>query len=153
MERVCGRQEKMEGHCSKGHSPQWVVAPMEEEEEGMYSGFRPFFVPVHVGNLQALCAPQIDVQVMAAFYKVSDCPQTNISNILSVQEKGTLIGVSECRHNFTLTQNTSRGFLLCSTTPTLGNVSQPLYVEVSSHCDISSTKAANYPGLPVCVNV
>ena len=31
MERVGGRQEKMEGHCSTG--PQWVVVPMEEEEE------------------------------------------------------------------------------------------------------------------------
>jgi len=24
----------MEGHCSTGQSPQWVVVPMEEEEEG-----------------------------------------------------------------------------------------------------------------------
>ena len=23
----------MEGHCSKGQSPQWAVVPMEEEEE------------------------------------------------------------------------------------------------------------------------
>ena len=34
MERVGGRQEKMEGHCSTGQSPQWAVVPMEEEEEG-----------------------------------------------------------------------------------------------------------------------
>ena len=33
MERVCGRQEKIEGHFSTGHSPQWAVVPMEEEEE------------------------------------------------------------------------------------------------------------------------
>ena len=33
MERVGGRQEKMEGHFSAGQSPQWVVVPMEEEEE------------------------------------------------------------------------------------------------------------------------
>ena len=33
MERVGGRQEKMEGHCSTGQSPQWDVVPMEEEEE------------------------------------------------------------------------------------------------------------------------
>ena len=33
MERVCGRQEKMEGHFSTGQSPQWAVVPMEEEEE------------------------------------------------------------------------------------------------------------------------
>ena len=32
MERVGGRQEKMEGNCSTGQSPQWAV-PMEEEEE------------------------------------------------------------------------------------------------------------------------
>ena len=32
MERVGGRWEKMEGHCSTGQSPQWVVVPMEEEE-------------------------------------------------------------------------------------------------------------------------
>ena len=33
MERVGGRQEKMEGHCSTGQSPQWAVVPMEEEDE------------------------------------------------------------------------------------------------------------------------
>ena len=33
MERVGGRQEKMEGLCSTGQSPQWAVVPMEEEEE------------------------------------------------------------------------------------------------------------------------
>ena len=33
IERVGGRQEKMEGHCSTGQSPQWAVVPMEEEEE------------------------------------------------------------------------------------------------------------------------
>ena len=33
MERVAGRQEKIEGHCSTGQSPQWAVVPMEEEEE------------------------------------------------------------------------------------------------------------------------
>ena len=33
MERVDGRQKKMEGHCSTGQSPQWAVVPMEEEEE------------------------------------------------------------------------------------------------------------------------
>ena len=31
MERVGGRQEKMEGNCSTGQSPQWAVVPMEEE--------------------------------------------------------------------------------------------------------------------------
>ena len=30
MERVGGRYEKMEGHCSTGQSPQWAVVPMEE---------------------------------------------------------------------------------------------------------------------------
>jgi len=33
MERVGGRWEKMEGHCSTGQGPQWAVVPMEEEEE------------------------------------------------------------------------------------------------------------------------
>ena len=33
MERVGGRQEKIEGHFSTGQSPQWAVVPMEEEEE------------------------------------------------------------------------------------------------------------------------
>ena len=31
IETVGGRQEKMEGHCSTGQSPQWAVVPMEEE--------------------------------------------------------------------------------------------------------------------------
>ena len=33
MERVGGRQEKMEGHCLAGQRPQWAVVPMEEGEE------------------------------------------------------------------------------------------------------------------------
>ena len=33
MERVGGRWEKMEGHCSTGQSPQWAVVPTEEKEE------------------------------------------------------------------------------------------------------------------------
>ena len=33
MERVGGRQEKMEGHGSTDQSPQWVVVQMEEEGE------------------------------------------------------------------------------------------------------------------------
>ena len=33
MERVGGREEKMEGLFSTGQSPQWAVVPMEEEEE------------------------------------------------------------------------------------------------------------------------
>jgi len=32
MERVGGRYEKMEGHCSTGQSPQWAVVSMEEED-------------------------------------------------------------------------------------------------------------------------
>jgi len=33
MERVGGRYEQMEGHCSTGQRPQWAVVPKEEEEE------------------------------------------------------------------------------------------------------------------------
>ena len=33
MDRVGGREEKMERHCSTGQSPQWAVVPREEEEE------------------------------------------------------------------------------------------------------------------------
>ena len=33
MERIGDRQEKMEGHCSTGQSPQWAVVQMEEEGE------------------------------------------------------------------------------------------------------------------------
>jgi len=33
VERIGGRYEKMEGHCSTGQNPQWAVVPMEEEEE------------------------------------------------------------------------------------------------------------------------
>ena len=36
MERVGGRQEKMEGHCSTGQSPQWAVVPAEEGEESSF---------------------------------------------------------------------------------------------------------------------
>jgi len=34
MERVGDRQGNMERYCSTGQSPQWAVAPTEEEEEG-----------------------------------------------------------------------------------------------------------------------
>ena len=34
-ELVADRKKK-EGHCSTGQSPQWVVVPMEEEEEEEY---------------------------------------------------------------------------------------------------------------------
>ena len=33
MDRVGGRWEKMEGHCSTGQSARWAVVPMEEEED------------------------------------------------------------------------------------------------------------------------
>jgi hypothetical protein len=33
MERVGDRQEKMEGSCSSGQSPQRAVVPVEEEGE------------------------------------------------------------------------------------------------------------------------
>jgi hypothetical protein len=33
MERVGDREEKMEGSCSTGQSPQWAVVLVEEEEE------------------------------------------------------------------------------------------------------------------------
>ena len=33
VQRVGGREEKMEGRCSTGQSPQWAVVSMEEEEE------------------------------------------------------------------------------------------------------------------------
>jgi len=32
MERIGGREEKVEGHFSTGQSPQWAVVPMEEED-------------------------------------------------------------------------------------------------------------------------
>ena len=39
MERVGGRQEKIEGYCSTGQSPQRALVPMgEEEEEGWIDG-------------------------------------------------------------------------------------------------------------------
>ena len=37
MERVGDRLDKMEGHFSTGQSPQWAVAPMEEEEDYTFS--------------------------------------------------------------------------------------------------------------------
>ena len=33
MQRVGDRQDKMEGHCSTGQSPQWAVVRMEEKED------------------------------------------------------------------------------------------------------------------------
>ena len=54
--------------------------------------------------------------------------------------------MSECNQGFTLTQNVSWGFLCC-TPPTLGTVSQPHYVEMSSQGVVSSKEASNNRGL------
>jgi hypothetical protein len=37
MERVGDREEKMEGSCSTGQSPQRAVVPAEVEEEEIYT--------------------------------------------------------------------------------------------------------------------
>ena len=42
MDRVGGRKERMEGHCSTGQSPQWAVVPLEEEEEEEDNGIKEF---------------------------------------------------------------------------------------------------------------
>jgi len=63
-----------------------------------------------------------------------------------VQNKGTQIGVSECRQGFTLTQNMIF-FLLCPTPPTYATVNQPNYAEMFSHGVIPSKEAGNNPGL------
>jgi hypothetical protein len=36
MERGGDREDKMEGSCLTGHSPQWAVVPVEEEEVEEY---------------------------------------------------------------------------------------------------------------------
>jgi hypothetical protein len=36
MERVGDREEKLEGICSTGQSPQWAIVPVEEEEEEVF---------------------------------------------------------------------------------------------------------------------
>ena len=48
MERVGERQEKMEGHCSTGQSPQWAVVPMEEEGYDILLCYRNLIVPKRV---------------------------------------------------------------------------------------------------------
>jgi hypothetical protein len=55
--------------------------------------------------------------------------------------------MSVCRQGFTLTQNMSWGFLLCSAYPTQGAVSQSHNVKVSSQGVMSGKKANNHPGL------
>jgi len=52
--------------------------------------------------------------------------------------------MSECRQNFALTQNVSRGFLLFCTPPTQGTVSQRYYVQKSSQGAVSSETTSNY---------
>jgi len=45
MERVGGRQVKMEGHCLTGQSPKWAVVPMEEEKQPRYYVYSPMRKP------------------------------------------------------------------------------------------------------------
>jgi len=87
-------------------------------------------VPLQVDLWQACCTPQTDAQVTRAmpFNKVPQRLQIWTLNDLEVQEKGIHKSVSECRQNFTLTQNVIWSFLLCSTS-TQGTVNQPRYVE------------------------
>jgi len=40
MDKVGGRKEKMEGHCSTGTTAQWTVVPMEEEEDKTTTNIR-----------------------------------------------------------------------------------------------------------------
>jgi len=49
MERVGGREEKMEGHCSTGQSPQWAVVPTEEVQTG--PGAHPASCTMGTGSL------------------------------------------------------------------------------------------------------
>ena len=57
MERVGVTQVKMEGHCSRGQSPQWAVVPMEEEEEEeeeyLWYGFEDFLLLLSTSQLLA----------------------------------------------------------------------------------------------------
>ena len=46
----------------------------------------------------------------------------------------------ECHQGFTLTQNASWGFFLCSMPPTYGTVNQPHYIEMSCRGVISSKR-------------
>ena len=55
------------------------------------------------------------------------------------------ISMSECRQNFSPTQNVSRGFLLFSTPSTQGTVSQRCHVDMSSQGAVSLETASNYP--------
>jgi hypothetical protein len=52
--------------------------------------------------------------------------------------------MSECRQNFALTQNVSKGFFLFSTPPTQGTVIQRYHVDMSSQSAVSSVTASNY---------
>jgi len=60
MERVGGRWEKMEGHCSTGQSPQWAVVPMEEEEEYIH-------ICVFILGFNLL-APELFFKILAHLY-------------------------------------------------------------------------------------
>jgi hypothetical protein len=78
--------------------------------------------------------------------EVTDRPQTQTSNVLRVQEKGSQINMPECRQGFTLTQHMGWGFLPSPTFPAQGTVRQPHYVKMSSQGVMPSKEASNYPG-------
>jgi hypothetical protein len=78
--------------------------------------------------------------------EVPHCPQTQTSNVLRVQEKGSQIDMPECRQGCTLTQHMGWGFPRSPAFPTQGAMHQPRYVKMSSQCVMPSEKADNYPG-------
>ena len=59
MDRVGSRQEKMEGHCSTGQSPQWAVVSMEEKKKKLLTEEK---------ILQTLVLSVIYLQVLRHFY-------------------------------------------------------------------------------------
>jgi len=89
---------------------------------------RAFSVRMHLGLLDALCAPQSDAKSWQpwSFVNVSIAPRFRLLKIPCVQEKGAQICGSEWNQNFTFTQNVDWGFFLSSTPPIYGLFVSPL---------------------------
>jgi hypothetical protein len=98
------------------------------------------------GPLHTLARPKS--QEPCPSEEVPDCPQTQASNVLRVQEEGSHINMpGECHQGFTLTQHMGNSFLPSPTFPTQGTMCESHEVKMSSQGVMTSEKANNYPGL------
>jgi len=105
--------------------------------------------PTHLGLRTGPLCPMFctKLEESCSFNKVADGRYISFPDILRVQKERTQICMSEWSQGSTLTQNVDWVFLLSTTFPTSGFITQLHYIKMSSLGVMSSKEANNKPGL------